>query len=88
MNHATFDFASLGSSRFAQALATLYELNPSPFIKKEELSEAVMSNDRIKELESEIADLKQRLPPHSVPPAMLWKLEELEEELEKAKKER
>lgn len=37
-----------------------------------------MSTDRIKELEREIADLKQRLPLHSVPPAMLWKSEELE----------
>jgi hypothetical protein len=47
----------------------------------------MMSTDRIKELEREIAELKKRLPPHSVPPTMLWKLEELEEELEKAKKE-
>ena len=46
-----------------------------------------MSLDRIKELERKIADLKQRLPPHSVPPAMLWRLEELEEELEKVKEE-
>ncbi len=45
-----------------------------------------MSADRVKELEREIAELKQRLPPHSVPVAMLWKLEELEEELEKAKR--
>lgn len=82
MSRATFDFGSLGSSRFAQAIATFYEPNLSPLIKKEELSEAVMSTDRIEELEREIADLKQRLPP-----AMLWKLEELEEELEKAKKE-
>ena len=72
MSHATFDFGSLSSSRFAQALATFYELNPSPLIKKEELSGAVMSTDRIEELEREIADLKQRLPP-----AILWKLEEL-----------
>ena len=73
MSHATFDFGSLGSSRFAPTLATFYELNPSPLIKKEELSGTVMSTDRIKELEREIADLKQRLPP-----AMLWKLEKLE----------
>ena len=37
---------------------------------------------RIKELEREIADLKARWPKHSVPPAMLMRLEELEEELE------
>jgi hypothetical protein len=34
-------------------------------------------------LEREIADLKARWPKHSVPPAMLIRLEELEEELER-----
>ena len=38
---------------------------------------------RIAELERRIADLKARLPKHSVPPAMFIELEELEEELEK-----
>ena len=38
---------------------------------------------RIQELEQEIADLKARWPKHSVPPAMLIRLEELEEELER-----
>ena len=37
---------------------------------------------RIAELERRIADLKARLPKHSVPPAMFIELEELEEELE------
>jgi uncharacterized protein YlxW (UPF0749 family) len=46
-----------------------------------------MSVDRIEELETEIAELRKRLPPHSVPPKMLWKLEELEEELEKLKED-
>lgn len=46
-----------------------------------------MSNERVKELEEKIADLKQRLPPHSVPPAMFQELEDLEEELEKAKRD-
>ena len=44
-----------------------------------------MSTDRIKEIEDEIADLKARWPAHSVPPSMWQKLEELEDELEKAK---
>jgi HAMP domain-containing protein len=35
------------------------------------------------ELERRIADLKARLPRHSVPPAMLQELESLEEELER-----
>ena len=38
---------------------------------------------RIQELEREIADLKARWPKHSVPPAMLMRLEEMEEELER-----
>lgn len=37
---------------------------------------------RIKELEEQIADLKRQWPAHSVPPAMLQKLDELESELE------
>lgn len=41
-----------------------------------------MKQDRIAELERRIADLKARLPRHSVPPAMLQELESLEEELE------
>ncbi len=38
----------------------------------------------IEELERRIADLKARLPKHSIPPAMLIELEDLEEALEKA----
>ena len=37
---------------------------------------------RIAELERRIADLKARLPKHSVPPSMFIELEELEKELE------
>ncbi len=44
-----------------------------------------MSSDKVKEIEDKIADLKARWPPHSVPPSMWQHLEELEEELEKAK---
>jgi len=39
----------------------------------------------IAELERRIADLEARLPKHSVPPAMLIKLEELEEALAQAR---
>ena len=38
-------------------------------------------NAQIVKLEQQIADLKARLPKHSVPPAMLIALEEMEEEL-------
>jgi hypothetical protein len=41
-----------------------------------------MDNKRIKELEKQIADLERQWPAHSVPPAMLQRLDELEEELE------
>ena len=44
-----------------------------------------MSTERVIELERKIAELKRRIPPHSIPPAMLQELEELEEELEKAR---
>jgi hypothetical protein len=40
---------------------------------------------RIADLESRIADLRARLPRHSVPAAMLLELEELEEQLARMK---
>jgi hypothetical protein len=39
--------------------------------------------ERIRILREQIADLKKRLPRHSIPASMLVQLEELEEELEK-----
>lgn len=39
----------------------------------------------IERLEAEIEELKQRLPRHSVRPAMLMELEDLEEKLNKAR---
>jgi hypothetical protein len=43
--------------------------------------------ERIKELEDKLADLKARWPAHSVPPSMWQELEKLEEELEKVRQE-
>ena len=45
-----------------------------------------MSEDKVREIEDKIADLKARWPAHSVPPSMWQQLEDLEEELEEAKK--
>jgi hypothetical protein len=45
----------------------------------------IMDNNRIKEIEEEIADLKARWPAHSVPPKMWQQLEELEDKLKQAK---
>jgi hypothetical protein len=44
-----------------------------------------VGKDKVKEIEEKIADLKARWPAHSVPPSMWQQLEELEDELEKAK---
>ena len=41
--------------------------------------------ERIAQLEEEIREMKARLPKHSVPPAMIIELEDLEEELEMLK---
>ena len=46
-----------------------------------------MSQERIEELERKIAEMRSRIPPHSVPPRMLEDLEELEEELARLKGE-
>ncbi len=40
-----------------------------------------MNNKHIQELEEKITDLKKRWPAHSVPPAMMQELDDLEEEL-------
>jgi len=40
-----------------------------------------MNNKRILELKEQIADLLKRWPAHSVPPAMVQELDDLEEEL-------
>ena len=45
-----------------------------------------MSNDGVREIEEKIADLKARWPAHSVLPSMWQQLEELEAELEAAKR--
>jgi cell division protein ZapA (FtsZ GTPase activity inhibitor) len=47
---------------------------------------ALMTDDKVREIEEKIADLKARWPPHSVPPSMWQQLEELEAELEEAKR--
>jgi hypothetical protein len=47
-----------------------------------------VSDDKVKEIEDKIADLKARWPAHSVPPSMWQQLEDLEGELEKAKEEK
>ena len=46
-----------------------------------------MGKDKIEELEAKLADLRARWPSHSVPVSMWQQLEELEEELGKARKE-
>jgi hypothetical protein len=40
------------------------------------------NSDRILALKAQIADLKKRWPAHSIPPGMMLRLDELEEELE------
>jgi hypothetical protein len=44
-----------------------------------------MDAEKIKEIEAKMADLEGRWPSHSVSPGMWLELEELEEELEKAR---
>ena len=47
-----------------------------------------MKEARIHDLKKEIAELKSRLPAHSIPNSMMQRLIELEDELEQLKKER
>jgi hypothetical protein len=38
--------------------------------------------ERIRAIQAQIAELKKRWPPHSVPPQLMREMDELEEELE------
>ena len=42
---------------------------------------------RVAELEKQLADLRARLPAHSVPPSMMAELDELEEALAQARRQ-
>ncbi len=44
-------------------------------------TEMKADRERMAQLEQEIAELKARMPKHSVPPAMMIELEDLEDEL-------
>ncbi len=46
-----------------------------------------MDDYKIKEIEEKIVDIKARWPAHSVPPSMWQQLEDLEAQLEAAKRE-
>jgi hypothetical protein len=63
-----------------------FERRVKEFISRGAEPEA--AKDRESEIEAELADLKGRWPPHSVPPSMWMELERLEEELEQIKRER
>lgn len=63
-------------------------LNLFPHLRLAQMEQfaSMTTNNKIREVEDQIADLKARLPPHSVPPALWQQLEHLEEELEKLKR--
>jgi len=46
-----------------------------------------MDESKVREIEKKIEDLKGRWPKHSLKPAMMQELEDLEEQLETAKKD-
>ena len=66
---------------------SVFERRVKAFVSRGGEESQEVGIDRIKELEEKLADLKGRWPAHSVPPSMWQKLEELEEELEEAKRE-
>lgn len=48
------------------------------------ISDKKLDSEKIESLKKEIADLRNQWPAHSVPAAMLQRLDDLEEELDKA----
>ncbi len=49
------------------------------------ITNRTMTDEKIKELKKRIADLQNQWPAHSIPPAMMQLLDDLEEELAQAK---
>lgn len=45
-----------------------------------------MNSDGIGEIQRKIEELNRRMPPHSVPPALIEELDRLEEQLREAKR--
>jgi hypothetical protein len=56
-------------------------LSNRPGAKENAERDTLTDEERIDQLERQIVELKARLPRHSVPPAMLIELEDLEEEI-------
>jgi hypothetical protein len=52
-----------------------------------QMGSATVPQERIAVLEKQLADLYARLPKHSTSPAMIWQMEELEEELGRMRQE-
>jgi hypothetical protein len=52
---------------------------------QEAVASSIIDESKVRQLEAEIADLKSKWPPHSVPVWMWQKLEDLEDALDKAK---
>jgi len=48
------------------------------------MSDKMAADEKVESLKKEIAELKSQWPAHSVPAAMLQRLEDLEDELEEA----
>ena len=44
-----------------------------------------MGSDSIDELEKKLEELNRRIPPHSIPPALIDELDELQKQLREAK---
>jgi hypothetical protein len=66
---------------------SVFERRVKAVIPGEEAAPRKTAADRIKELEEELADLLARWPAHSVPVRMWQQREELEDELERLRKE-
>ena len=61
---------------------SVFERRVKAFVSRIEPAANKTNANRKKELEAKLADLKERWPPHSVPPSMWQELEDLEQELE------
>jgi hypothetical protein len=66
---------------------SVFERRVKAVISREEPAPEKSAGERVKELEEKLADLLARWPAHSVPLHMWQQREDLEEELERLKKE-
>jgi len=63
-----------------------YGLKPNGTVIQKRSDEQMRTEERLAQLENELADLRSRWPAHSVKPQMIEEMEKMEDEIEQLKR--